>query len=97
MEPTSERHPHGQIGLVQEVVAPGRQRQRAVELARELLRCSPSALVHAIANARLALEESPDAAAAAIPAMAATVQATEDFGEGIASFIERREARFVGR
>jgi enoyl-CoA hydratase/carnithine racemase len=85
------------IGLVQEVVEPGRQRERAVELARELLQCSPSAQLHTIANARLALEEGPDAAAAAIPAMAAAVQATEDFREGIASFIERREARFVGR
>jgi enoyl-CoA hydratase/carnithine racemase len=85
------------IGLVQEVVAPGRQRERALELAREVLRCSPSALTHTIANARVALEEGPDAAAAAIPAMADAVQATEDFREGIASFLERREARFVGR
>src|SRR5215204_6798340 len=85
------------IGLVQEVVEPGSQRDRALELARELLRCSPSALVHTIANARLALEDSPDAAAATIPAMAAAVQATDDFREGIASFIERREARFTGK
>ena len=85
------------IGLVQEVVEPGSQRDRALELARELLWCSPSALVHTIANARLALEDRPDAAAAAIPAMAAAVQATDDFREGIASFIERREARFTGK
>jgi enoyl-CoA hydratase len=85
------------IGLVQEVVEPGSQRDRALELARELLRCSPSALVHTIANARLALEDSPDAAAETIPAMAAAVQATDDFKEGIASFIERREARFTGK
>jgi enoyl-CoA hydratase/carnithine racemase len=82
---------------VQEIVAPGRQRDRAIELARDLLRCSPSALVHTLANARLALDDGPDAAAAAIPAMAAAVQATEDFAEGIASFVERRDARFVGR
>ena len=37
------------------------------------------------------------AAIAAIPEMAATVQATEDFQEGIASFIERRPAQFTGR
>jgi enoyl-CoA hydratase/carnithine racemase len=85
------------IGLVQEVVEPGRQRDRAVELARQIVRCSPSALAHTIANARLALDEGPQAAAAAIPAMAAAVQATEDFKEGIASFIERREAKFLGR
>lgn len=85
------------IGLVQEVVAPGEQVERAIALARELLQCSPVALVHTIANARLALDQDEPAAVAAIPEMAATVQATEDFQEGIASFVERRPARFTGR
>jgi len=85
------------IGLVQEVVAPGEQIDRAIALAREMLQCSPSALVHTIANARLALDHDEPAAIAAIPEMAATVQATEDFQEGIASFIERRPAQFTGR
>jgi enoyl-CoA hydratase len=85
------------IGLVQEVVAPGEQIERAIALAREMLQCSPSALEHTIANARLALDHDEPAAIAAIPEMAATVQATEDFQEGIASFIERRPALFTGR
>jgi enoyl-CoA hydratase len=85
------------IGLVQEVVEPGEQVDRAIALAREMLQCSPPALVHTIANARLALEDGEPAAIAAIPAMAAAVQATEDFKEGIASFVERRPAQFKGR
>jgi enoyl-CoA hydratase/carnithine racemase len=85
------------IGLVQEVVEPGEQVARAIALGREMLQCSPPALVHTIANARLALEEGEPAAIAAIPAMAAAVQATEDFEEGIASFVERRPAQFKGR
>ncbi len=85
------------IGLVQEVVEPGQQIDRAVELARELLQCAPVALVHTIANARLALEQGEPAAIAAIPHMAATVQSTQDFKEGIASFLERRPAHFTGR
>jgi enoyl-CoA hydratase len=85
------------IGLVQEVVAPGEQIERAIALAREMLQCSPSALAHTIANARLALDQDEPAAIGAIPEMAATVQATEDFQEGIASFIERRPAQFRGR
>ena len=85
------------IGLVQEVVEPGEQVERAIALGRELLQCSPSALVHTIANARLALDEDEPSAIAAIPAMAPTVQATDDFHEGIASFVERRTARFTGR
>jgi len=85
------------IGLVQEVVEPGEQIERAVVLAREMLQCSPLALVHTIANARLALDRDEPAAIEAIPAMAAAVQATADFQEGIASFLERRPARFTGR
>jgi enoyl-CoA hydratase/carnithine racemase len=85
------------IGLVQEVVPPGEQIERAIALAREMLQCAPFALAQTIANARLALDENEPAAIAAIPQMAATVQATEDFQEGIASFLERRAARFTGR
>lgn len=85
------------IGLVQEVVEPGTQRERAIELARELLQCAPLALEHTIANARIALDVDEPAAIAAIPAMSAAVQATADFQEGIASFLERRPARFTGR
>jgi enoyl-CoA hydratase/carnithine racemase len=85
------------IGLVQEVVEPGEQFGRAIALAREMVQCSPSALVHTIANARLALDQNEPAAIEAIPEMAATVQATEDFQEGIASFLERRQAQFTGR
>src|SRR3954466_6126258 len=85
------------IGLVQEVVEPGLQRDRAVELARELLQCAPLALQHTIANARLALDVDEPTAIEAIPAMSKAVMATADFQEGIASFVERRPARFMGR
>jgi enoyl-CoA hydratase len=84
------------IGLVQEVVEPGRQRDRAVELGRELLACAPLAQQHTIANARLALDEDEPTAIDAIAAMSKAVMATADFQEGIASFLERRPARFTG-
>jgi enoyl-CoA hydratase len=85
------------IGLVQEVVEPGTQRERAIEVARQMLQCSPSALRLTIENARLALTHGEPAAIAAIPALSKAIQATADFQEGIASFIERREAQFTGR
>jgi enoyl-CoA hydratase len=85
------------IGLVQEVVDVGLQRERALQLARELLQCAPLALQHTIANARLALDVDDPAAIDAIPTMSKAVMATADFQEGIASFVERRPARFVGR
>lgn len=84
------------IGLVQEVVEPGTQRERAVELARQMLQCSPPALRLAIENARLSLSEGEAQAVAAIPVMSAAVQATDDFQEGIASFLERRASKFTG-
>jgi enoyl-CoA hydratase/carnithine racemase len=85
------------IGLVQEVVEPGGQRERAVELARELLQCAPLALQHTIANARLALDRDEPTAIDAIASMSQAVMATADFQEGIASFLERRPAHFEGR
>jgi len=101
LEPTRGLAPLGgaafRVGLVQEVVEPGAQIDRAIALGRELLQCAPTALVHTIANARRALDEDEPAAIAAIPAMAAAVQATDDFREGIASFVEHRAAQFTGR
>ncbi|MCB0966003.1 MAG: crotonase/enoyl-CoA hydratase family protein [Ilumatobacter sp.] len=85
------------IGLVQEVVEPGIQADRALDIARQMLECSPPALRLTIENARLALTQGEAAAIAAIPAMSKAVQATDDFQEGVASFIERRPARFSGR
>jgi enoyl-CoA hydratase/carnithine racemase len=85
------------IALVQEIVEPHRHRDRAIEIARELLQCSPSALRHSIANAPLALDADEPTAIAAIPAMRTTVMATADFSEGIASFVQLRPAQFTGR
>jgi enoyl-CoA hydratase len=84
------------IGLVQEVVPPGQQVERAVELGREIAACAPLALQHTIANARLAVDEGSPSAIAAIPAMSETARATADFKEGIASFVDRRAAQFRG-
>jgi len=43
------------------------------------------------------IEAGEAAAIAAIPTIQASVMGTEDAGEGIRSFVERREARFQGR
>lgn len=85
------------IGFVQEVVEPGTQRDRALELARTLLQGSPLAHRLIIENARLAVDDGEQAAADAIPALTREVMASEDLQEGVASFIERRAANFTGR
>ena len=69
------------IGLVQEVVAPGTQVSRAVDLAREIATCAPFALVHTKANARLALDENEPAAIAAIEPMRQAVMASACVGK----------------
>jgi len=85
------------IGIVQEVVAPGRQLDRALELAAELAQNAPLAMNLTKANARLAVDEGEPAAVAALPEVQRAVAGTADLAEGVASFVERRPARFTGR
>jgi enoyl-CoA hydratase len=86
-----------ELGFVQEVVPHGRQFDRALELAREICQCAPLGLRATKQAALTFLEDAERAAVAQIPAIQAKVFATEDFQEGIASFIERRAAVFQGR
>jgi enoyl-CoA hydratase len=86
-----------ELGFVQEVVPHGRQFDRAMELAREICQCAPLGL-RATKEAALAfLEHGERGAVGQIPQIQAKVFATEDFHEGVASFVERRAAIFQGR
>ncbi len=85
------------IGLVQEVVDPGEQVARAVELATEIAKQAPLAVQATRTSARLAVEEGAEAATAALMEAARGLMHTEDAAEGARSFVERREARFRGR
>ena len=85
------------LGFVQEVVPHGQQFDRALELAREICQCAPLAVQAAKQAAWTFIEEAERAAAAQVGVIEATVFATEDFQEGIDSFVERRSASFVGR
>jgi methylglutaconyl-CoA hydratase len=82
------------IGLITEAVAPARLLERAHELALQLLKNSPASLV---ATKRLLNGYSERdlqwQLEAAIEANAA-IRATEDFREGISSFLEKREPRW---
>jgi enoyl-CoA hydratase len=86
------------IGLVQEVVEPGRQVERAVELAEMIAtKSAPLGVKATLASAHRARLEGEAAAFARLdPEMAALFE-TEDGNEGLQSFVERREARFTGR
>jgi enoyl-CoA hydratase/carnithine racemase len=85
------------IGIVQEVVPAGTQLDRALELAAELAQNAPIAMNLTKANARRYVDEGEPAAIAALPDVRQAFSGTADLAEGVASFVERRPARFTGR
>jgi enoyl-CoA hydratase/carnithine racemase len=85
------------IGFVQEVHPYGKHRERAMEIAQRICKCAPLGLRATKAAALVYLQQGERAAVEAIPSIGKAVFGTEDFKEGLQSFIERREARFRGR
>ena len=85
------------LGFVQELVPAGRQKARAMEIAGVIAAQAPLAVRASLASSRTAVEHGPVAAIREFNAQQARLMATEDAGEGLRSFIERRQARFTGR
>jgi enoyl-CoA hydratase/carnithine racemase len=86
------------IGLVQEVVEPGRQLDRAIELAQMIAeKSAPLGVKTTLASAHRARIQGEAAAFERLDPDMAELFETEDGREGLRSFVERREARFVGR
>jgi len=85
------------LGFVQEVVEPGRQKERAIELARHIGDQAPLALKATIENARIALGEGPAAASTLFGATQSRLLASEDFQEGLRSFKDKRPSKFRGK
>ncbi len=86
------------IGLVQEVVEPGRQLDRAIELAEMIAeKSAPLGVQTILASAHRARIEGEAAAFARLDSDMAALFDTADGREGLMSFVERREARFTGR
>jgi len=84
------------IGLVQEVVAPGEQLDRAIAIAEVIAAQAPLAVRASLANARVARSDGPAAAVEHLRGVLPSVLTSQDAAEGVRSFIERREARFTG-
>lgn len=96
-EPYDAQEAH-RIGLVQEVVEPGRQVERAIELAEAIAtKSGPLGVKTTLASAHRARLEGEATAFARLEPDMAELFETEDGREGLQSFIDRREARFTGR
>ena len=83
--------------FVQEVLAVGQELPRAIEIAERIARQAPLAAAAIMENAKIALSQGWPAAAAQITATQQRLYNTEDAAEGVRSFTEKRDARFVGR
>ena len=86
------------IGLVQEVVETGTERDRAIELAEAIAtRSGPLGVKTTLESAHRARRDGEEAAFARLEPDMVRLFESEDGREGLASFVERREARFTGR
>jgi len=84
------------IGLVQEVVAPGKQIERAMEIAQLIARNAPIGIQVTKEAALKYIESGERAAIDFLPRIKDRVLNSEDAKEGIQSFVERRAAVFRG-
>lgn len=85
------------IGLVQELVEAEQVPQRARALAEEIARQAPLAVAETRASAWRYAEAGEAAAIADFPAQLRRIATSEDYAEGVRSFIERRDAKFTGK
>jgi methylglutaconyl-CoA hydratase len=85
------------LGIVNEIVAPGRLLARARELAGTLIASSPTSIL----RTKQLLLESAQASLPAEMELAirenAEIRSTHDFQEGLSSFLEKRAPRWTGR
>lgn len=85
------------MGMVQYVVEPGKQLEKAMELAQKVATAAPLGVRNILHNARLAEAKGEEAAKRVIYDDVAKVMKSEDMKEGLQSFIERRTAVFKGK
>ncbi len=85
------------IGLIQEITEPAKQLERAVALAERIAEQAPLGVKATLKSARSGLYEGEAEAIRRMREDLPEIMASADMAEGVASFRERRKARFTGR
>jgi len=85
------------LGLVNKVVAPEELMGEAMRWAQEIASNAPLAVAAAKRSMRLGLDASFEANITQVLAETMQLFRSEDFAEGLASFLEKRPAKFKGR
>jgi enoyl-CoA hydratase len=84
------------LGLVQEITEPGAQVARAMGLAARIAEQAPLGVQATLRSAWTSVLEGEAAAASRLNDDMPAVLQSRDFAEGVASFREKRKARFTG-
>lgn len=95
-EPITAERAH-QLGLVARLTAPGETLDGAVALARQVTRAAPLAVWESRAVVLAAAHEDDERLKQMTDSAMATVMSSEDLGEGLAAFIEKRDPVWRGR
>jgi enoyl-CoA hydratase len=85
------------FGLIQHVTEPGKQFDKALEIARRVASAAPLGVRNVLQSCRMATLQGEQAAKASIFQELAQVMKSDDMKEGLKSFIERRAAVFQGK
>ncbi|MCI0749964.1 MAG: crotonase/enoyl-CoA hydratase family protein [Nevskiales bacterium] len=85
------------IGLVQEVVPASGLFERGLALAERVARQAPLGVRASLRSSRLMVDDGFREAVARLQSGLLPLMGSEDLREGLASFVERREARYKGR
>lgn len=85
------------FNFVQQVVPVGQELPRALEVAERIARQAPLAVQATMQNGRVALTQGWKAAYEQVASTQQGLYNSEDAKEGVQSFLEKRDARFVGR
>lgn len=85
------------LNLIQEIVEPGQQLDRACEIAQSIAAQAPLAVSATLVSARTGVVAGWENAISAFGPVQARLSATEDGAEGLASFKEKRSGSFKGR